>query len=227
MEIKKRHIILANLENPQDYVDRCTSYFRRKVEVEKLTPTEVSYSVKSRESLIPQMDTKYPPDIRFYTSLAVLYEKQGKLSKATKILEKALQRQKCPDICLLLGSLYERQGLIKKTIETYRKGIGYDGKATVKLTPAICLRQLPEKGYNEFLVCGISRYDGRQAYVVDEFDEIIDPDEFPETHLRYLSVIRLGYLSLVRKKDVRGILGEIPEETHKRLLQKLSGFIKL
>ena len=221
---KERDIILANLENPQDYVDRCKSYFKRKIEVENLSPKEISDSVKYRESLIPKMDQRYPPDIGFYISLAVLYEKQEELDKATEILEKALQRQKCPDISLLLGSLYERQGLTEKTIQTYTEGIGNRKKAAVKLTPAICLRQLPEEGYNEFLVCGISRFDGRKEHVVDDFDEIIDPSKFPDTNLRYKSVIRLGYLSLVRKKDVHDILGYIPKVMHERLLKKLSGF---
>ena len=91
-----------------------------------------------------------------------------------------------------------------------------------KSRPAICLRKMPSN-YNEFLVCGISSQ--TQLYI-EGFDEIVTPSDDNLAALRSSpSVIRLGFLDRVRIWEVRGSIGSISPERHRRLLERLSKYL--
>ncbi|MCY7348911.1 MAG: hypothetical protein LH614_22200 [Pyrinomonadaceae bacterium] len=92
----------------------------------------------------------------------------------------------------------------------------------LKPRPIVILREMPK--YRDFLVCGIST----QLYQeVKNFDEIISPNDsdFARSGLKAGSLIRLGFLNVLVRKDVLGIIGEISAERHQRLLKNLSGYL--
>ena len=95
-----------------------------------------------------------------------------------------------------------------------------DGR--VKNRPAIVLRIMPPFG--DLLVCGVSR---QLRLRVPDFDEIIartDAD-FPASGLVDLSLIRLGFLSLLPASEFLGEIGSISPERHRRLLHRLAKFL--
>ncbi len=88
-----------------------------------------------------------------------------------------------------------------------------------KNRPVLLLKQMPPFG--DWLVCGIS---GQLHQEVKKFDVVVldkDPG-FASTGLKSSSVIRLGYLAVVPKKDIPGIIGVIENTTLKMLLQRLA-----
>ena len=97
-----------------------------------------------------------------------------------------------------------------------------DAKGDLKLRPAVCLRQLPHN-YNAFIVCGLTT---RLQYCVEDFDEIVTPQEDNLGQLREVSLIRLGFLSQIQIDEIVGYIGSISEERHKRLLKKLSEYLE-
>ena len=93
---------------------------------------------------------------------------------------------------------------------------------TLKRRPIVILREMPK--YRDFLVCGIST----QLYQeVKNFDEIISPNDadFAGSGLKAESLIRLGFLNVLVRKDILGSIGEISAERHQRLLQNLSDYL--
>jgi len=95
---------------------------------------------------------------------------------------------------------------------------------SVKNRPAIILRVMP--GFHDFLVCGISTQLHQE---IPGFDETIEPDDpdFLGSHLVATSLIRLGFLSVVPQTQIRGAIGSISSDRHRRLLKKLSGYLIL
>ena len=95
-----------------------------------------------------------------------------------------------------------------------------DGK--VKHRPAIFLREMPP--YRDALVCGISTQTQRLQL---DFDELItDHDrDFKDSGLISNSVIRLGFLAVLPRKNIIGSIGSISPERHRRLLQRLSDYL--
>ena len=92
----------------------------------------------------------------------------------------------------------------------------------IKNRPAFILRELPSFG--DFLVCGIST---QIHHAVPGFYEIItrsDPD-FPASNLLTESVIRLGFLAILLKNKILGIIGKFDSPRHARLLMNLSNLI--
>lgn len=87
-----------------------------------------------------------------------------------------------------------------------------DGK--VKNRPAIILREMP--GYSDVLVCGVST---QLHHYVQGFDEIISPTDtdFASSGLVSASLIRLGFLAVLPRKDIAGSIGSISSERHERL----------
>ncbi len=87
-----------------------------------------------------------------------------------------------------------------------------------KNRPVLLLKQMPPFG--DWLVCGIS---GQLHQEVKGFDVIVldDYPHFAATGLKNSSVIRLGYLAVVPKKDIPGIIGSIDSTILKVLLQRL------
>ncbi len=95
-----------------------------------------------------------------------------------------------------------------------------DGK--IKNRPAIVLREMPP--YSDVLVCGIST---QLHQIALGFDELIqrDDDDFASSGIIRDSVIRLGYLSVLPRKNIIGSIGAISPERYKRLLHRLSAYL--
>ena len=93
----------------------------------------------------------------------------------------------------------------------------------LKYRPAIVLREMPMP-YRDLLVCGVST---NLNQYVQGFDEIISPTDadFTRSGLHSESLIRLSFLGVVPRRIVRGVLGSISDERHKRLLQKLIDYL--
>lgn len=89
----------------------------------------------------------------------------------------------------------------------------------VKNRPAVILCDLPPFG--DFLVCGVSTQLRRYT---PGFDEIIAPGDadFSQSGLLTTSVIRLGFLAILARKDVIGAIGAISEERHRHLVTTLA-----
>jgi mRNA interferase MazF len=93
---------------------------------------------------------------------------------------------------------------------------------SVKNRPALVLRELPPFG--DFLVCGVST---QVRHAVPGFDEVVrktDP-EFTATGLLADSVVRLGFLAVLSRRNVLGTIGEIGADRHTRLLKNLSAYL--
>lgn len=88
-----------------------------------------------------------------------------------------------------------------------------------KARPIVLLRKLPK--YDDFLVCGIST---QLHQKIENFDEIIEPA--PQNRLKQTSLIRLGFLSVVPQEQIKGVLGNIPEQLHEELLNRLANYLK-
>ncbi len=95
-----------------------------------------------------------------------------------------------------------------------------DGK--LKKRPALILKEMPR--FRDWLVCGVSTQ--LHQYVAG-FDEIISPNDvdYRSSGLRSESLIRLGFLALVPRRDVIGSIGHIALERHRRLLNNLSEYL--
>jgi mRNA interferase MazF len=93
---------------------------------------------------------------------------------------------------------------------------------TIKNRPAIVLREMPR--YRDLLVCGISTQLHQR---VDGFDEVISPSDsdFATSGLLSESLMRLGFLAVLARKNIAGTIGAISSERHKRLLKELSDYL--
>ncbi len=93
---------------------------------------------------------------------------------------------------------------------------------TLKRRPALILREMPP--FRDFLICGISTQLRRQ---VKSFDEIISrtDEDFAASGLDSDSLIRLGFLLVLPRKEIIGSIGEISTERHQRLLKNLSDYL--
>jgi len=78
--------------------------------------------------------------------------------------------------------------------------------------------------YQDFLVCGIS---SQLKQYVRDFDEIILGDDFESSGLVNISVIRLGFLTVIPSRQIIGSIGSISIIRHRRLLQNLSQYLSL
>jgi mRNA interferase MazF len=92
----------------------------------------------------------------------------------------------------------------------------------IKNRPALILRIMPR--YQDFLVCGIS---SQLKQYVRDFDEIILGDDFESSGLVNISVIRLGFLTVIPSRQIIGSIGSISIIRHRRLLQNLSQYLSL
>jgi len=93
---------------------------------------------------------------------------------------------------------------------------------TMKRRPAIVLREMPP--FKDFLVCGVST---QLHQMVENFDELIAPSnaDFVSSGLKTESLIRLGFLTVLSRKDIIGSIGSVSAERHRRLLGKLSAYL--
>ena len=95
-----------------------------------------------------------------------------------------------------------------------------DGK--VKNRPAIYVREMPP--FRDVLVCGVSTQTHRLA---PDFDELItsQDNDFTGSCLVSDSLIRLGFLAVLPRRNIIGSIGSISPERHKRLLHRLSEYL--
>jgi len=91
-----------------------------------------------------------------------------------------------------------------------------------KNRPALVLRELPPFG--DYLVCGIS---AQVHQAVQGFDEVVSrgDSDFGTSGLVAASVIRLGFLAVLPRKEILGSIGAIARERHYRLLVNLSKYL--
>lgn len=92
----------------------------------------------------------------------------------------------------------------------------------VKNRPALVLRELPPFG--DSLVCGIST---QLHQAVPGFDEVVSrgDSDFSASGLVAASVIRLGFLAVLPRKNIFGSIGAIANDRHHRLLVNLSEYL--
>jgi mRNA interferase MazF len=92
----------------------------------------------------------------------------------------------------------------------------------VKNRPAVVLCEMPP--FTDLLVCGVSTQ-VRQA--VKDFDEIISPQDsdFESSGLLSESLIRLGFLAVIPRKNIAGAIGSVSLERHKKLMNRLSEYL--
>lgn len=95
-----------------------------------------------------------------------------------------------------------------------------DGKE--KPRPALLLREMPPFG--DFLVCGISSQIHQGVSSFDEWIETTDAD-FAESGLLVSSVIRLGFLAILPKARIIGVIGHVLAGRHDVLLKRLSAYL--
>ena len=92
----------------------------------------------------------------------------------------------------------------------------------IKDRPVLILRHMPPFG--DLLVCGIST----QLQQAAELDELIGPgdSDFATSRLKATSLIRLGYLAVLPRKEFKGKIGNISRARHERLLTRLADFLR-
>ena len=221
---KERDIIFIPLESQQEILDLFRLYQEEKSELKEYLDSvrDPKAYLKEEISNTKAEISRFPHGKEAHLYLATLYEMNGALADAIEALENWVSdNPNSPDAYVQLGSLYERQEDYDKADDYYMRV----GKPRV----AICLREFSEGGYNEFLVCGITRQTNNYYY--DDLDEIVDPDDSKDRdlkeHITRKSVIRLGFLSRIRKEHIpqKVVLGEITEERHERLLKRLAKYI--
>ena len=88
-----------------------------------------------------------------------------------------------------------------------------------KNRPALFSRALPP--FDDVLVCGISTQLQQQVVGFDEVVTRQDAD-FTASGLVADSLIRLGFLALILRRQIIGSVGSITSARHKRLLKNLS-----
>jgi mRNA interferase MazF len=95
-----------------------------------------------------------------------------------------------------------------------------DGRA--KHRPVVFPREMPP--YRDLLVCGVSTQLRQQ---VKDFDELIAPSDpdFAASGLLSESLIRLGFLAVLPRKNVVGSIGAISAERRVRLLKTLCDYL--
>ena len=92
----------------------------------------------------------------------------------------------------------------------------------VKNRPAIFLREMPP--FHDLLVCGVSTQLHQFTLELDELITAKD-DDFKKSGIVADSVIRLGFLAVLPRRNVLGSIGKISSDRHHRLLQRLSKYL--
>jgi mRNA interferase MazF len=93
----------------------------------------------------------------------------------------------------------------------------------VKNRPVLLLCEMPPFG--DWLVCGISTQLRQEVAGFDEAINLGDED-FPNSGLKMASLVRLGFLAALPKANLLGSIGCVSEERRKRLVQRLSDFLR-
>ena len=89
--------------------------------------------------------------------------------------------------------------------------------------PVLFLKRMPP--FQDFLVCGVSTQLHQE---VPDFDEPIAPADadFRTSGLKAASLIRLGYLVVLPRSELKGRIGSVSTSRRKRLLTRLSDFLR-
>ena len=95
-----------------------------------------------------------------------------------------------------------------------------DGR--VKNRPALLLREFPP--YGDFLVCGLSTQLRQFIPNLDDLISRADAD-FSASGLIEGSVIRLGFLAILPRNKIVGVIGAVSSERHARLLERLASYL--
>ncbi|HBL30455.1 MAG TPA: transcriptional regulator [Acidobacteria bacterium] len=97
------------------------------------------------------------------------------------------------------------------------------GNGVVKDRPVLFLRRIPP--FEDLLVCGIS---SQLQQAVPELDETIAPpdSDFRTSGLKAASLIRLGYLAVLSRSELKGRIGSVSTARRHRLLTRLSDFLR-
>lgn len=92
----------------------------------------------------------------------------------------------------------------------------------LKNRPALILCSL--RPFGDLLACGIST---QLRQVVEDFDEIVVPTDadFSGSGLVAASLIRLGFVTTVPPTAVKGRIGSIAAERHRRLVTRLAAHL--
>jgi 3-deoxy-manno-octulosonate cytidylyltransferase (CMP-KDO synthetase) len=93
----------------------------------------------------------------------------------------------------------------------------------IKPRPALVLREW--EPFGDVLTCGISTQFRHHVPSVDEFIHATDPD-FASSGLDVDSLIRLGFLGTIPRRDFRGYIGRVNDERLHRLLRRLSSILQ-
>ncbi len=92
----------------------------------------------------------------------------------------------------------------------------------LKNRPAVILREMPR--FCDMLVCGVSTQLHQQVHGFDELIVLTDTD-FAMSGLKAPSLVRLGFLAVVPRREILGSIGSIAPERHQRLLRMLSDYL--
>jgi mRNA interferase MazF len=92
-----------------------------------------------------------------------------------------------------------------------------------KLRPALLLGKLPGE-YDDWLICMIS---SQTRHHLAGFDEIVQEsdDDFAESGLKVVSIIRVGRLAVVSGEILIGAIGNIAPERLSRVKKHLSDWL--
>ncbi|MGV0023912.1 hypothetical protein [Phormidesmis priestleyi] len=92
----------------------------------------------------------------------------------------------------------------------------------MKNRPVILLRIMPPFG--DWLVCGVSTQLAQEVVGFDEVIGISDSD-FSQSGLNAPSLVRLGFLAVLPRRNVAGAIGLISSERYERLMKRLSQYL--
>jgi mRNA interferase MazF len=92
----------------------------------------------------------------------------------------------------------------------------------VKNRPVILLQNMSPFG--DWLVCGVST---QLSQEVAGFDEVIATSDvdFEQSGLSAVSLIRLGFLTVLPRRRIAGVIGAISPERYERLIKRLSQYL--
>jgi mRNA interferase MazF len=91
-----------------------------------------------------------------------------------------------------------------------------------KIRPGILLREM--RPYKDFLVCGISTQLHQQVEGFDQLVLLKDLD-FASSGLKSQSLIRWGFLTVLKQGSIIGSIGSISPDRHRKLLETLSNYL--
>lgn len=210
---QERDIIEVSLEAAREFYEQLQRSLKGKFDFVSKSSSEIEDLKQGAQDYL----SSNPGSLNYHSlesrvHLSWYYEKKGDFDQAIKVLEEVVntaesshKRLYHPALYAQLIYLYELRGEYKKASAAY--------ESVAKYRPAVCLRMLP---HNQVLVCGFSTH---EPSFVNNFDEVSDLNG-------KRGGIHLGFLGRIRTQDIQNIRGEITEEQHVLLLEKLREYLK-